>query len=200
MLQHLRAAVVMIVGFTLLTGVAYPLAITGIAQVVMPSAANGSLIVKDGKIIGSQLLGQNFTSEKYFHPRPSATTDADPIDATKTIDAPYNAASSAGSNLGPISQKLLDRVKTDVEALRSQGVAGPIPVDVVTASGSGLDPDISPETALLQVPRIAKTRGLSQERIASLVNSRIEGRALGIFGEPRVNVLALNLALDALAP
>jgi K+-transporting ATPase ATPase C chain len=200
MLQHLRAAVVMIVGFTLLTGVAYPLAITGIAQVVMPSAANGGLIVKDGKIIGSQLLGQNFTSEKYFHPRPSATTDADPIDATKTIDAPYNAASSAGSNLGPISQKLLDRVKTDVEALRSQGVAGPIPVDVVTASGSGLDPDISPETALLQVPRIAKTRGLSQERIASLVNSRIEGRALGIFGEPRVNVLALNLALDALAP
>ncbi len=200
MLQHLRAAVVMIVGFTLLTGVAYPLAITGIAQVVMPSTANGGLIVKDGKIIGSQLLGQNFTSEKYFHPRPSATTDADPIDATKTIDAPYNAASSAGSNLGPISQKLLDRVKTDVEALRSQGVAGPIPVDVVTASGSGLDPDISPETALLQVPRIAKTRGLSQERIASLVNSRIEGRALGIFGEPRVNVLALNLALDALAP
>ena len=198
MFEHVRPAIVMILGFTLLTGVAYPLAITGITQVVMPSAANGSLIVKNGKVIGSQLIGQNFTSEKYFHPRPSATSDTDPADATKTIDAPYNAASSTGSNLGPITQKLLDRVKTDVEALRAQGVTEPIPVDAVTTSASGLDPDISPDTALLQVPRVAKARGLAPERIRDLVNARIDGRALGLFGEPRINVLDLNLAIDAL--
>ena len=200
MLAHLRPALVMILGFTLLTGVAYPLAITGIAQVVVPNAANGSLIVKDGKVIGSRLVGQNFTSERYFHPRPSATSDTDPSDPTKTVDAPYNAASSSGSNLGPISQKLIDRVKGDVAALREDGVAGPIPVDAVTASGSGLDPHIFPETAMLQVPRVAKARGLPEERVKSLAESLIEGRALGIFGEPRINVLALNLALDAIQP
>jgi K+-transporting ATPase ATPase C chain len=188
----------MILGFTLLTGIVYPLGIAGVAQAVMPGPANGSLIVKDGKTIGSRLIGQNFTSEKYFHPRPSATTDTDPADATKTIDAPYNAASSSGSNLGPITKKLLDRVKTDVEALRAQGVTQPIPVDAVTASASGLDPDISPDTALLQVPRVAKARGLAPERVRDLVNSRIDSRALGLFGEPRINVLDLNLALDAL--
>ena len=163
MIQHLRPALVMIVVFTLLTGLAYPLAVTGIAQVVFPSAANGSLIVKDGKVIGSSLIGQAFKSDRYFQPRPSATTDTDPADSSKTVDAPYNAASSAGSNLGPITQKLLDRVKGDVEALRGAGVAGPIPVDAVTTSASGLDPHISPETALLQVPRVAKARGLPEE-------------------------------------
>ena len=139
---------------------AYPLAITAVSQVVFPAAANGSLIVKDGKVVGSSLIGQAFKSDRYFQPRPSATTAADPQDASKTVDAPYNAASSAGSNLGPITQKLLDRVKGDVESLRAAGVSGPIPADAVTASASGLDPHISPETALLQVPRVAKARGL----------------------------------------
>ncbi len=198
MLQHLRPALVMLVGFTLLTGIAYPLAITGIAQVLMPGNANGSLLLKDGKVIGSRLVGQNFTDGRYFHPRPSATSDADPNDASKTVDAPYNAANSSGSNLGPITQKLLDRVKGDVDALRGQGVTGPIPVDAVTASASGLDPHISPETAVLQVPRVAKARGLPEERIRALVGSLTEGRALGVLGEPRVNVLVLNLALDEL--
>src|SRR5262249_42786275 len=200
MLEHLRPALVMIVGFTLLTGIAYPLAITGIAQAVMPAAAHGSLIVKDGKVIGSALVGQNFTSDKYFHPRPSATSDTDPNDSTKTIDAPYNGTSSSGSNLGPISQKLLDRVKGDVEALRGQGITAAVPVDAVTASGSGLDPDISPETALLQAPRVARARGLAEDRVRALIASAINARALGIFGEPRVNVLRLNLALDDLQP
>ena len=198
MFQHLRPALVMIVGFTLLTGVAYPLAITGFAWVMMHDAALGSLIVKDGNVIGSSLVGQDFESDRYFHPRPSATSGADPSDPSKSIDAPYNAAASTGSNLGPITKKLLDRVQGSVEALRAQGVQGPIPVDAVTASASGLDPDISPETAYLQVPRIAKSRALPDDRVRALVRSQIEDRALGILGEPHVNVLSLNLALDTL--
>jgi K+-transporting ATPase ATPase C chain len=174
--QHLRPALVMVLAFTLLTGIAYPLAVTGIAQVMFPAAANGSLIVKDGKVIGSALIGQHFKSDRYFHARPSATTDVDPGDPAKTVDAPYNAAASAGSNLGPITQKLLDRVKADVDALRKTGAGGPIPVDAVTASASGLDP---------------------QERVRALVAAHAEGRAFGLLGEPRVNILALNLALDA---
>jgi K+-transporting ATPase ATPase C chain len=197
--QHLRPPLVMIAAFTLITGLAYPLAVTGIAQVMHPTAANGSLIERDGKVIGSALIGQAFKSDRYFHPRPSATIDTDPNDASKTVDAPYNAASSAGSNLGPITQKLLDRVKGDVDALRTAGVPGPIPVDAVTASASGLDPHVSPQTALLQVPRIAKARGLPEARVWTLVGAHIDGRALGLLGEPRVNVLQLNLALDALS-
>ena len=198
MTQHLRPALVMIAVFTLLTGLAYPLAITAVSQVVFSAAANGSLIVKDGKVIGSTLIGQAFTRDGYFRPRPSATTSADPQDASKTVDAPYNAASSAGSNLGPITQKLLDRVKGDVENLRAGGVGGPVPSDAVTTSASGLDPHISPETALLQVSRVAKARGLPEDRVRALVAANIEGRALGLLGEPRVNVLRLNLALEAL--
>jgi K+-transporting ATPase ATPase C chain len=198
MFQYLRPALVMIVGFTLLTGVAYPLAITGFAWVMMHDAALGSLIEKDGKVIGSSLVGQAFAKDGYFHPRPSATTGPDPNDPSKSVDAPYNAASSTGSNLGPITQKLLDRVKGDVDALRAQGVKGPIPVDAVTTSASGLDPDISPENAYLQVPRIAKSRALPEDRVRGLVSSQIEERALGILGEPHVNVLSLNLALDTL--
>jgi K+-transporting ATPase ATPase C chain len=198
MLQHLRPALVMILGFTLLTGVVYPLALTGFAWVMMQEAALGSLIEKDGKVIGSRLVGQAFTSDKYFHPRPSATTGPDPGEPSKTIDAPYNAAASSGSNLGPLTRTLLDRVKADVDKLRQEGVAGAIPVDAVTASSSGLDPHISPDTAFLQVPRVSKARGLPEERVRGLVGAQTEGRVLGILGEPRVNVLSLNLALDAL--
>jgi potassium-transporting ATPase KdpC subunit len=186
MLRQLRAPVVMLLGFTLITGLAYPLAVTGFAWIMLHDAALGSLEVKDGKVVGSSLVGQDFTSDRYFHPRPSAT------------DPAYNAAASTGSNLGPITQKLLDRTKASVDALRQQGVAGPIPVDAVTASASGLDPDISPETAELQVPRIAKARGLDAQRLRALVTSQTEGRALGFLGEPHVNVLALNIALDDL--
>ncbi|HEX6001503.1 MAG TPA: potassium-transporting ATPase subunit KdpC [Hyphomicrobiaceae bacterium] len=198
MIRQLRPALVMVLAFTLLTGIAYPLVVTGIAQVMFPAAANGSLIVKDGKVVGSALIGQHFKSNRFFHARPSATTDVDPGDPSKTVDAPYNAASSAGSNLGPITQKLLDRVKADVDILRKAGASGPIPVDAVTASASGLDPHVSPATALLQVPRVAKARGLAEERVRALVAAHTEDSAFGLLGEPRVNVLELNLALDAL--
>jgi K+-transporting ATPase ATPase C chain len=198
MFQHLRAAVAMILAFTLLTGVVYPLAITGVAWVMMHDEALGSLVVKDGKVIGSSLVGQNFATDRYFHPRPSATTGADPSDPSKTVDAPYNAAASTGSNLGPITQKLIDRVKGSVDALRQQGVSGSIPVDAVTTSSSGLDNEISPETAMLQVARVAKARGLPEEKVRALVSSQVQGRGLGFLGEPRVNVLSLNLALDSL--
>jgi potassium-transporting ATPase KdpC subunit len=198
MLQHLRPAFVMTALFAVLTGVIYPLGVTAASHVLFPNAAGGSLIVKDGKIVGSNLIGQAFTSDRYFHPRPSATSAPDPQDAEKTVDAPYNAASSAGSNLGPITQKLLDRVKGDVEVLRAAGIKGPIPVDAVTASASGLDPHISPDWALMQVPRVATARGLAEARVRAFVADHIENRALGILGEPRVNVLMLNLALDAL--
>ena len=198
MLRHIRPAVVLLILFSALTGLVYPLAITGIAQIAMPGAANGSLIEKNGVVVGSALVGQNFKSDRYFHPRPSATTDTDPNDSTKTIDAPYNAANSAASNLGPTSQKLVDRVKTGIEAWRAMAGAGPVPGDAVTTSASGLDPDISPQAALAQVASVAKARGLDEGKVRALVESSIAGRVLGLIGEPRVNVLRLNLALDQL--
>jgi potassium-transporting ATPase KdpC subunit len=201
MLGQIRPAIVLLVLFTLLTGLAYPLAITGIAQVAMPHPANGSLLPPDGPAVGSALIGQNFASDKYFHGRPSATQAQDPAhpdDPSKTIDAPYNAANSTGSNLGPTSQKLLDRVKADVEAKRAAGWKGPIPADSVTTSASGLDPHISPENAFAQVPTVAKARGLAEDKVRALVEAYVEGRLLGLIGEPRVNVLRLNLALDGL--
>jgi potassium-transporting ATPase KdpC subunit len=201
MLSQIRPAIVLLVLFTALTGLAYPLAITGIAQVFMPSQANGSLLGGD-KPVGSALIGQNFTADKYFHSRPSATQAQDPAhpdDSSKTIDAPYNAANSTGSNLGPTSQKLLDRVKADVDAKRTAGLTGPVPADAVTTSASGLDPHISPENALSQAAAVAKARSLPEDKVRALVEANIEGRALGLIGEPRVNILRLNMALDAMA-
>jgi potassium-transporting ATPase KdpC subunit len=197
MLKEVRPAIVLLVALTLITGLAYPLAVTAIAGVVFPKQAEGSLIEKDGKVVGSALIGQEFKSDKYFHGRPSATTTADPADATKTVPAPYNAANSSGSNLGPTSKALSDRIKEDVEKLKAENPAMPVPVDLVTTSGSGLDPDISPEGALFQVPRVAKARNLPEDQVRQLVADKTEGRLAGFLGEPRVNVLALNLALDA---
>lgn len=199
MLKEVRPAIALLVALTLITGLLYPLAMAGIANVLFPHQAQGSLIERDGKVIGSELIGQAFTSDRYFHGRPSATTAADPADATKTLPAPYNAANSMGSNLGPTSRALIDRVKADVETLKQENPNSPVPVDLVTTSGSGLDPDISPEAALFQVPRVAKARSMPEDRLRDLVNRYVEGRILGIFGEPRVNVLALNIALDQAA-
>jgi len=196
-MKHIRPAIVMIVVMTVITGIIYPLAMTGIAQAVFPYQANGSLIEKDGKVIGSALIGQNFTSDKYFHGRPSATTEPDPNDASKTVPAPYNAANSGGSNLGPTSKTLVDRVKEDAAKLAAENPNAPIPSDLVTTSASGLDPDITPAGALFQVPRVAKARGLPDDKVRQLVEEHINGRLLGIIGEPHVNVLQLNLALDA---
>jgi K+-transporting ATPase ATPase C chain len=200
MLKEIRPAIVLLLALTLITGLAYPLAITAIAGVVFPKQAEGSLIEKDGKVVGSALIGQEFKDDKYFHGRPSATTTADPNDATKTVPAPYNAANSSGSNLGPTSKALSDRIKEDDEKLKTENLGMPVPVDLVTTSGSGLDPDISPEGALFQVPRVAKARNLPEEQIRQLVADKTEGRLAGFLGEPRVNVLALNLALDAATP
>jgi K+-transporting ATPase ATPase C chain len=198
MLRHIRASIVILLLMTVLTGLAYPLAMTGLARAVLSAQAAGSLIERDGKVVGSALIGQNFASDRYFHGRPSATTDTDPADATKTVAAPYNAANSAGSNLGPTSKALVDRVKEDVEKLG--GAADkPVPADLVTTSGSGLDPDISPAAAAWQVARVAKARNLSKADVQRLVAQHTSGRELGVLGEPRVNVLKLNLALDALA-
>jgi K+-transporting ATPase ATPase C chain len=197
MLKEIRPAIVFVVALTLITGLAYPLAITGIAGVIFPRQAQGSLIEKDGKVVGSELIGQVFAEDKYFHPRPSATNAPDPKDSTKTIDAPYNAVNSMGSNLGPTSKVLVDRIKGDVDKLKAENPNAPVPIDLVTTSGSGLDPDISPAAALFQVPRVAKARKLSEERVRALVDSQTEGRTFGLLGEPRVNVLKLNLALDA---
>jgi K+-transporting ATPase ATPase C chain len=197
-MKHIRPAIVMIVVMTVITGIIYPLAMTGIAQAVFPYQANGSLIEKDGKVIGSALIGQNFSSDKYFHGRPSATTAPDPNDASKTVPAPYNAANSGGSNLGPTSKALVDRVKDDAEKLAAENPNTPIPADLVTTSASGLDPDITPAGALFQVPRVAKARGLPEDKVRQLVQEHISGRSLGIIGEPHVNVLQLNLALDAM--
>jgi potassium-transporting ATPase KdpC subunit len=200
MLKEIRPAIVMLVSFTVITGLAYPLAMTGISQAIFPHQAGGSLIERDGKLIGSELIGQNFTSAKYFHGRLSATTDTDPNDSTKTIPAPYNAANSSGSNLGPTSKALSDRVKADVATLKAENPDMPIPGDLITTSGSGLDPDISPAAAAFQVPRVAKARGLPPEQITALVEANTKGRLFGLLGEPRVNVLALNMALDQAAP
>jgi len=198
MLAHLRPALVLLVLLTAVTGIGYPLAVTGIAQVAFSAQANGSLVTRDNQIIGSELIGQNFTSDRYFKSRLSATSAPDPKDDTKTIDAPYNAANSSGSNLGPLSKKLIDRVKADAEHLAKETDGKRLPADAVTTSASGLDPHISPAYAALQVARVAKERGLAPERVAQLVAEHTEGRFLGIFGEPRVNVLKLNLALDRL--
>jgi K+-transporting ATPase ATPase C chain len=198
MMKHARPAIVMIICMTVITGLAYPLAMTGIAQVLFPYQANGSLITKDGKVIGSALIGQNFTSDKYFHPRPSATTEPDPKDPTKTIPVPYAADNSSGSNYGPTQKDLIDRVKGDAAALAKENPGTPIPVDLVTTSASGLDPDITPAGAMFQVPRVAKARGLPVDQVQALVEAHVEGRTLGVLGEPVVNVLALNMALDAM--
>jgi potassium-transporting ATPase KdpC subunit len=198
MLAQLRPAIMMIILFSALTGLAYPLAITGIAQLVFPGKANGSVIERDGKVAGSALIGQNFTSDRYFHGRPSATSAPDPADPSKTIDAPYNAANSSGSNLGPTSQKLVDRVTSTIQAGFEAGYVDAFSADAVTTSASGLDPHISPQYALAQVPAVAKARNLEESRVRALVEAQIEPRFGGLIGEPRVNVLLLNLALDEL--
>jgi len=197
MTREIRPALVMIIVMTIITGLVYPLGMTGIAQLLFPHQANGSLIERDGQVIGSELIGQNFTDEKYFHGRPSATTETDPNDATKTVPVPYAADNSAGSNLGPTSKALVDRVTGDVKTLQAENPGTPVPVDLVTTSASGLDPDITPAGALFQVPRIAKARGMSEAAVKKLVDANTTPRMLGLLGEPRINVLALNLALDA---
>jgi K+-transporting ATPase ATPase C chain len=199
MLKEIRPAIVLLIGLTVITGLVYPLAMTGIAQAIFPSQANGSLIERNGTVIGSALIGQSFVSDHYFHGRPSATLGSDPNDATKTISVPYNAVNSMGSNLGPTSKALSDRLNGDVATLKQENPAAPVPVDLVTTSGSGLDPDISPEGALFQVPRVAKARQMPEDRVRQLVVDNTRGRFLGLIGEPHVNVLALNLALDASA-
>jgi K+-transporting ATPase ATPase C chain len=199
MWREFRPAITFIVAFTLITGVAYPFAMTGIASVIFPHQAAGSLIERDGKVVGSSLIGQSFEDDKYFHGRLSATVGPDPKDPAKTVDVPYNAANSSGSNLGPTSKALVERVTGDVEKLKKENPSARVPTDLVTASGSGLDPHITPDGALFQVPRVAKARNMSEDRLRQLVNEHIEGRVLGIFGESRVNVLALNLALDRVA-
>jgi potassium-transporting ATPase KdpC subunit len=196
MLREIRPAIVILVALTLLTGLVYPLVMTGIAGVIFPRQAQGSLVEHGGKVVGSELIGQVFTSDKYFHGRPSATTAPDPNDPTKTVAAPYNAANSGGSNLGPSNKALIDRVQGDIDALKKENPSAPVPADLVTTSASGLDPHISPEAALFQVPRIARARNIAEDRVRQLVEDNTEGRFLGLLGEPRVNVLLLNLALD----
>jgi potassium-transporting ATPase KdpC subunit len=200
MLQHIRPVIVFTIALVLITGLVYPLAMTGIAGAIFPNQAQGSLITKDGKVVGSALIGQLFTRDDYFHGRPSATLGPDPSDASKTTLVPYNAVNSMGSNLGPTSQTLSDRVAGAVDTLKQENPGAAVPVDLVTTSGSGLDPDISPDAALFQVPRVAKARGLPEEQLTQLVAQQTEGRFLGVIGEPHVNVLALNMALDGLAP
>jgi K+-transporting ATPase ATPase C chain len=197
MLKEIRPAILLLLALTLITGLAYPLAMTAIAKAIFPVQAEGSIVERDGKVVGSALIGQEFTGEGYFHGRPSATTAPDPKDSTKTVPAPYNAANSSGSNLGPTSKALIDRVKEDVDKLKAENPTAAVPIDLVTTSASGLDPNISPEGAMFQVPRIAKARKMPEDRVRALVDAHTEGRLIGLLGEPRVNVLALNLALDS---
>lgn len=200
MLKEIRPAIVLLIALAAITGLIYPLAMTGIVQSLFPDQAGGSLIERNGQVIGSELVGQQFTSAKYFHGRPSATTAPDPQDALKSIAAPYNAANSMGSNLGPSSKALVERIGQDVAALRKENSSAAVPVDLVTTSGSGLDPDISPEAAQFQAPRVAAARGLPEAAVAALIGRQVEGRSFGVLGEPRVNVLKLNLALDRMRP
>src|SRR5882724_836323 len=199
MLREIRPAIVFIVALTLITGLVYPLAMTGIAGIILPRQAQGSLLERDGKVVGSELIGQEFAGETYFHGRPSATVAPDPADSTKTVPAPYNAANSGGSNLGPTNKALVERVQGDVDKLKQENAAMPVPIDLVTTSGGGLDPHISPAAAFFQVPRVAKARNMAEDRVRQLVREHIEERTLGLLGEPRVNVLALNLALHRAA-
>jgi potassium-transporting ATPase KdpC subunit len=197
MSREIRPAIVILIALTLITGLVYPLAITGIAGVLFPYQAQGSLIRRGDTVVGSVLIGQQFASERYFHGRPSATTTPDPADASKNVPAPYNAANSGGSNLGPSNKALIERVQGDIDTLKKENASAPIPPDLVTTSASGLDPDISPAAALFQAPRVAKARNMPENRVRQLVNEHTEARFLGLLGEPRVNVLALNMALDA---
>jgi potassium-transporting ATPase KdpC subunit len=199
MLREIRPAIILVIALTLITGVAYPFAMTGLAGLAFPYQAQGSLMERDGKVVGSALIGQEFTSDRYFHGRPSATVAPDPNDPAKNVPAPYNAANSGGSNLGPTSKDLIGRIPGDVGKLKQENPSAAVPVDLVTASGSGLDPHISPEAALFQVPRIAKARDLPEYRVRELVAGHMADRLAGLLGEPRVNVLALNLALDRIA-
>jgi potassium-transporting ATPase KdpC subunit len=199
MLREIRPAILILLMLTLITGLVYPLAMTEVAGAIFPKQAQGSLIERDGKVVGSALIGQEFKDDKYFHGRLSATTAPDPADASKTVGAPYNAANSGASNLGPTSKALNDRIKEDVDKLKAENPSANVPIDLVTTSASGLDPDISPEGALFQAPRVAKVRGMGEDRVRQLVAENTSGRLIGLFGEPRVNVLALNLALDAAA-
>jgi potassium-transporting ATPase KdpC subunit len=196
MLKEIRPALVLVVALTVITGIVYPFAMTGLARVIFPTQSQGSLIEQDGHVVGSMLIGQEFQSDRYFHGRPSATVAPDPKDPSKTVAAPYNAANSGGSNLGPTNKALVDRVQADVNRLKAENPSTDIPMDLVTTSGSGLDPHISPAAAYFQVPRVAKARNMSQDSVRRLVDEHIEDRTLGILGEPRVNVLALNLTLD----
>ena len=199
-MAHIRPALVMLALFTILTGIIYPLALTGLAAAILPNEAGGSIVLAKGQPVGSMLIGQAFASDRYFHGRPSATSAPDPADATKTVDLPYNAANSGGSNLGPIAQKLVDRLKTDGEAMRQDGTGRALPADAVTTSASGLDPHISPNFAALQVSRVAKARNLPEAQVRTLLDRTVETPLLGLFGEPRVNVLLVNMALDRLPP
>jgi K+-transporting ATPase ATPase C chain len=199
MLKEIRPAIVFVVALTIITGLIYPFVMTGLAGVIFPYQAQGSMIERDGKVVGSALIGQEFTGDRYFHGRPSATVAPDPNDPTKTVPAPYNAANSGGSNLGPTNKTLIERVQGDVNKLKQENPSASVPIDLVTTTGSGLDPDISPAAALFQVPRVAKARNMPEDRVRQLVDEHVEGRTLGFLGEPRVNVLALNLALDRAA-
>ena len=199
MLKEVRPALVFIVALTLITGVVYPFAMTGIARVIFPTQSQGSLLEENGKVIGSTLIGQQFESDRYFHGRPSATVAPDPNDPTKTVPAPYNAANSGGSNLGPTNKSLIERIQGDMDRLKQENPSSEVPIDLVTTSSSGLDPHISPAAAFFQVRRVAKARNMSEDSVRRLVDEHVEGRTLGLLGEPRVNVLALNLAFDRAA-